>query len=242
MERFSRTEKLIGKEKLLKLNSSSAFVFGAGAVGSFAAEALVRSGIGEITIIDFDTINRSNINRQLYALESTLGRLKTETAQQRLSDINPDCRVKSLNKFVDTDNIPNILAQPPNIVIDAIDSVGPKIELLAFTALKNIPVVSSMGAARRLDPAAVRVGDLFQTAKCPLARLMRKALRRRGISSGIMCVYSDELPKRPPEGEPDEDLTASGHSVKILGSMPTVTGIFGLLLADTAIKFLIEKT
>lgn len=242
MERFSRTEKLLGTGKMQKLSSSSAFLFGAGAVGSFAAEALVRSGIGSLTIIDFDTISTSNINRQLYALESTVGRSKTDVALERLSDINPCCRLKSINAFANTDNIPQLLAAPPDIILDAIDSVGPKIELLAYAALHDIPIVSSMGAARRLDPTAVRRGDLFDTAKCPLARLMRKALRRRGISSGIMCVYSDELPVRPPAGEIDEELTAAGHTTKILGSLPTVTGIFGLMLADTALKFLTEKT
>ncbi len=238
MERFSRTEKLIGIENLEKLHASKAVLFGAGAVGSFAAEALVRSGIGELTIVDFDKICESNINRQLYALESTIGKYKTEVAIERLSDINPGIKLTGIRRFADAGSIPEILSEPPNIVLDAIDSVGPKIELLAYAAANGIRIVSSMGAARRHDPLSVRVGDLFETEKCPLARLMRKALRKRGITSGITCVYSDELPDRPERGLIDEDLTASGHTQKVLGSMPTVTGIFGLLLADTAIKIL----
>ena len=241
MDRFSRTEKLIGIKKLEKLQHSSAVLFGAGAVGSFAAEALVRSGLGQLTLVDFDKISISNINRQLYALESTVGRPKTEVALERLADINPGCSLSAIERFADRDTIPQMLESPPDIIIDAIDSVGPKIELLAYAVQNNIPIVSSMGAARRHDPSSVRTGDLFSTANCPLARLMRKSLRRRGISGGITCVYSEELPDRPPKGESDDDLTASGHSEKILGSLPTVTGIFGLLLADAAIKFLVEK-
>jgi len=240
MERFSRTEKLIGTEKIQKLQNSKVILFGAGAVGSFAAEALVRSGIGSITIVDFDTISISNINRQLYALESTVGRSKTEVAVERLLDINPGCKVQAVNTLADEQNIPQILSDAPDIIIDAIDTVNPKLELLTYAVQNNIPVVSSMGAARRLDPTAVKTGDLFKTAHCPLARLMRKYLRRRGIKSGIMCVYSDEPPLKPEKGEIDEDLTGSNHSTKILGSLPTVTGIFGLVAADTAIKFLTE--
>ncbi len=242
MERFSRTAKLIGTEKLEKLGNSSAFIFGLGAVGSFAAEALVRSGTGNLTLVDFDTISESNINRQLFALESTLGKYKTDVALKRLSDINSGCRLNALNAFADRNTIPDILWSGPDIILDAIDSIGPKIELLSFAVKNNIPIISSMGAARRLNPLAVKVGDLFETANCPLARLMRKSLRRRGITSGITCVYSDELPLRPTEEEAVEDVSADGQNIKILGSMPTVTGIFGLLLADTAIKFLLEKT
>jgi tRNA A37 threonylcarbamoyladenosine dehydratase len=217
MERFSRTEKILGREKIEKLQSSSAAIFGAGAVGSFAAEALVRSGIGQLTMVDFDEIQLSNINRQIFAFESTLGRPKAETAVQRLADINPGCVLTAVNRFADADSIPEILSNPPDIILDAIDSIGPKIELFIYAAENNIRVVSSMGAARRLD----------------LARLMRKSLRRRGIYSGIPCVYSIEA-----AAVSDEGLTGSGGSSKQLGSLPTVTGVFGLVLADTAIKII----
>ncbi|MDC7124746.1 MAG: tRNA threonylcarbamoyladenosine dehydratase [Spirochaetales bacterium] len=239
MEKFSRTEKLIGKENILKLQNTSVIIFGAGAVGSFAAEALVRSGIGKLTIVDFDVISESNINRQLFALSSTIGLKKTDVAVSRLKDINKDCEINKKDIFVNTDTIPEILSEKPDIILDAIDSVGPKIELLAYAVQNNIPIFSSMGAARRTNPMLVKTGDLFLTANCPLARLMRKALRKRGITNGITCVYSEELPVRPPKGELDEDLTASGHSQKVLGSLPTVTGIFGLMLADAAIKYII---
>ncbi len=242
MEQFSRTEKLLGKDNLLKLQNSYAVVFGAGAVGSFAVEALVRSGIGKLTIIDHDTISLSNINRQLFAAQSTIGMKKTEAAKERILDINPECKITAIDEFAYTDNLKQLLTPEPDIIIDAIDSVGPKIELLAYAANNKLEIISSMGAARRMDPLSVKVGDLFETAKCPLARLMRKALRKRNIRSGITCVYSDELPKRPNNGEIDEDLTASGHSQKVLGSLTTVTGIFGLLLADTAIKLLTSRT
>jgi len=238
MERFSRTEKLLGTEKLNQLQHSSAVIFGAGAVGSFAAEALIRSGLGNLTIVDFDKISFSNINRQLYALESTIGKDKVEVAIQRLSDINPNCRLTSVKRFADTDSIPEILQTPPDIVLDAIDTVDPKLELLTYCAGNNIPVVSSMGAARKMNPLSVRVDDLFKSAHCPLARLMRKYLRRRGIKSGITCVYSTEPPLPPRPGEDSDELSGTNHSTKILGSLPTVTGVFGLVLADTAIKII----
>lgn len=240
MERFSRTEKLLGKDKITKLHGSNVVLFGVGAVGSFAAEALVRSGLGSLTVVDFDKISLSNINRQLYALESTIGRLKADAAVERLADINPACKLTAYNILADEHTIPDILSEPPDLIIDAIDTVNPKLELLTYAVQNNIPVISSMGAARRLNPLAVKTGDLFKTVHCPLARLMRKNLRRRGIKNGIMCVYSDESPQRPENGEIDDDLTGSNHSTKILGSLPTVTGIFGLVLADTAIKFLID--
>ena len=242
MERFSRTEKLIGTDKLNKLKNSSAVIFGAGAVGSFAAEALVRSGLGKLTVVDFDTISLSNINRQLFAVESTLGKLKADTAVERLADINPACKLKAVNILADENTLSEILSEVPDIILDAIDTVNPKLELLTYAVQHDIPVISSMGAARRWDPLAIKTGDLFKTAHCPLARLMRKYLRRRGIKSNIMCVYSTEPPQKPDNGEIDDDLTASDHSTKVLGSLPTVTGIFGLLLADTAIKMLLKET
>ncbi len=241
MERFSRTEKLLGPEKLEKLKNSKVVLFGAGAVGSFAAEALVRSGVGNITIVDFDTICISNINRQLFALQSTIGKPKTEVALKRLSDINPACNIIQENRFADAGSIPEILSDKPDVVIDAIDSVGPKTELLAYSYLNEIPVLSSMGAARRSDPLAVKVGDLFDTVTCPLARLVRKSLKRRGITQGIKCVYSTEFPAHPVKQKlVNEESGGEGRPVKFLGSLPTVTGVFGLVLASEAIKILTE--
>ena len=242
MERFSRTEKLIGSIKLEKLRQASVVLFGAGAVGSFASEALVRSGLGKLTVVDFDRISTSNINRQLFALESTVGNMKADTAVERLADINPDCILKAVNILADENTLPLLLADPPDLIIDAIDTVNPKLELLSYAVRNNIPVISSMGAARRFDPLAVKTGDLFKTANCPLARLMRKYLRRRGITSGILCVYSEEPPLRPENGKKDDDLTGSNHSTKVLGSLPTVTGVFGLVAADTAIKIIIGRS
>ncbi|MBI9108708.1 MAG: tRNA threonylcarbamoyladenosine dehydratase [Spirochaetales bacterium] len=238
MERFSRTEKLLGTEKLLRLQASSAVLFGAGAVGSFAAEALVRSGIGSLIIVDYDDISLSNINRQLFALESTLGQNKVDTAIARLLDINPKCRLTGVKQFADVNTIPEILKSPPDIVLDAIDTVDPKLELLTYCARSSIPVISSMGAARKTDPLAVRVDSLFKSAHCPLARLMRKYLRRRGIKSGITCVYSTEPPLPPRPGEDSDELSGTNHSTKIMGSLTTITGIFGLVLADTAMKII----
>lgn len=241
MERFSRTEKLLGSKNMKILSDSSVTIAGIGAVGGFAAEALVRSGIGKLTIIDFDIISTSNINRQILALESTVGHLKTEEAIKRLSDINPNCDILAQNKFIDAESIPQLLKNKPDIVIDAIDSVGPKVELLFYCYKNNIPVISSMGAARKTDPSLVKCGDLFKTTNCALARILRKALRRRGIYSGIQSVYSTELPYTLTDAKIDNKLEASNLLQKELGSLTTVTGIFGLYLADATIKNLLSK-
>ena len=237
MERFSRTERLIGAGKLEKLRGAKAALFGAGAVGSFAAEALVRSGIGSLVIVDFDDVHISNINRQIFALESTLGMPKVDVAKERLRDINPACKITAVNRFADADSIPEILTATPDIIIDAIDSIAPKVELLCYASANGIPVVSSMGAARRTDPLSVRTGDIFETSGCPLARQIRKALRKRGIEGGITAVYSAE--QADPASHIDEQAEDGRGRTKILGSLPTVTGIFGLVAADTAIKIIL---
>ena len=238
MERFSRTEKLLGSGKLKKLSSSSVLLVGAGAVGSYAAEGLARSGVGKITVVDFDTVNITNINRQLYALESTIGKPKVELAAARLTDINPACEIKALNLFADAQSIPALLAEKPDLIVDAIDSVASKVELLARAVEAGIPVVSSMGAARRTNPLAVQVGSIFKTTGCPLARQIRKSLRQRGVRDGITAVFSTETVDSSSHSRLHNE---DGSTEKVLGSLPTVTGIFGLVAADTAVKFLLES-
>jgi len=169
-DRFNRTEQLIGKEALGKLKRARVAVFGLGAVGSYAVEALARAGVGYFRLVDCDCIRPSNINRQLYALESTLGKPKTEAARARVLDINPDCTVEALQVFAAKNTLAELLAGPLDAVVDAIDSVTPKVELIASAARFGIPVVSSMGAATRMDPGAIRLGDISETDVCPLAR------------------------------------------------------------------------
>jgi tRNA threonylcarbamoyladenosine dehydratase len=245
MERFLRTERLIGTKNMEILRSKKILVAGLGAVGSYAVEGIARLGVGSISLADFDTISRSNINRQLYALESTLGRQKSDVAGERIKDINPDCNIQALNLFIHRDTIHKLLEPPPDLIIDAIDSLNPKIELLSFAYKNSIPIISSMGAALRTDPSKIKSGDIFDTTKCPLSKQVRKRLRNRGVGRGIDCVYSTELIDfsytDPEEETEDEDIVNRGLKRRVLGSLPTLPGIFGLILANMAYQVLIEQ-
>lgn len=235
-----RIQRLLGDEAMARLRSARVTVVGLGAVGSYCVEGLARAGVGALRLLDFDEIRPSNINRQLYALGSTLGRMKAEVAQARVADINPDCEVVAEALFVRADTVDRALTPAPDLLIDAIDSLNPKVTLLAEAHRRGIPTLSSMGAARRTDPTRICMGDIGETEICPLARLVRKRLRRLGIQGGIACVYSTE-----PVGEEASDVEATGESApfvdegrrrQTLGSLPTLTGIFGLTLANAAIN------
>lgn len=246
MERFLRTELLLGKEKMALLKSSTVVVAGLGAVGSYAAEGLVRSGVGSLRLIDIDTIKRSNINRQLYALESTLGKGKAAAAAERIKDINPMCRVEALQLFVHHDTMETVLKEPVSFVVDAIDSLNPKIELLYYTWSRGIPVVSSMGAALRTDISKIKTGDIFETHSCPLAKIVRKRLRNRGVGKGIECVYSTEKVSfsydTPEAFSIDEGPEYKrGRERRTLGSLSTIPGIYGLMLASMVIDGITRK-
>jgi tRNA A37 threonylcarbamoyladenosine dehydratase len=244
--RFSRIEKMIGTAGLHKLGASFVTVVGLGAVGSYAVEGLARAGVGHIRLVDFDEIRPSNINRQLYALESTVGLAKTDVAIARVRDINPKCKVEALKCFFDDTTADSVLAGPPDLVIDAIDSVAPKTQLLAELIKRDIAVISSMGAALRTDPALVRTGPLSEVKNCPLARLIRKRLRKRGLSVEFSCVYSTEPTDDLPGGgisetsDATEETLRRGRTRRTLGSLPTLTGIFGLTAANLAIRMLLE--
>jgi tRNA A37 threonylcarbamoyladenosine dehydratase len=246
-DRFSRIRQLIGSAGLRKLKGSRVAVVGLGAVGSYATEALARAGVGHLRLVDFDVVRTSNINRQLFALESTLGRSKAEIAQQRVLDINPECDVQPLPLFVDKENLATVLGDALDVAIDAIDSVGPKIELLSEAAGRGIPIVSCMGAALRSDPTQVRVGLLADVHHCPLAKRVRKELRKRGVSLDLLCVYSIE----PVAGLKKTAITFDrpvaekslerGRKRSVLGSLPTLTGIFGLTAANTVLRLLLGE-
>jgi len=245
-DRFNRTEQLIGKESLARLKHARVAVFGLGAVGSYAVEALARAGVGHLRLVDCDCVRPSNINRQLYALESTLNKPKTEVARARVLDINPDCTVEALQVFAAKSTLPKLLAKPLDAVVDAIDSVSPKVELIAAATRCGIPVVSSMGAATRMDPTAIRLGDISETDVCPLARFVRKRLRRNGIASGVRCIFSIEDPrnKSAPVGkeENEEPSFSQGRKRRPIGSLSYITGIFGLLAASEVIKMILNKS
>lgn len=241
MERFSRITSFLGEEGFDRLQQSHITIVGLGAVGGYAAEALARAGVGRIRMVDFDTIQPSNINRQILALESTLGRPKVEVARERIAAINPCCQVEALQLFADADTLTRILTPAPDILIDAIDSMGPKVQLLTSAYQQGIPTLSSMGAALRSDPTLIQVADLMDTRKCPLAKRLRQRLRRSGVDRGISCVFSTEPvswhydTSEEAETETDAPYANRGRKRRSLGSLPTLTGIFGLTIANTAI-------
>ena len=240
MERFSRIIQVIGDDSFQKLQKAHVTIFGLGAVGGWASEMLARSGVGRFTLVDFDQIVKSNINRHVCATESTIGQPKVEAIRNRILDINPKAEVKALRMFADYTNRDEILAENPDLVIDAIDSLGPKASLLETIYHRKQPVISSMGAALKTDITTIHTGDLFEATVCPLARGLRKYLRRRGINHGILCVYSTEKPNaealKEPEPDPDDVPCQRGRTRNILGSYPPVTAVFGITIADLAIK------
>ncbi len=244
--RFRRIELMLGVEACERLRNAYVMVVGLGAVGSYAVEGLARAGVGRIRVVDFDCVAPSNINRQLYALESTIGRPKCEVARERILDINSTCKVEAIRGFVDEQSLTEYLADRPDIVIDAIDSLNPKVQLLASVRTAEVPLISCLGAALRTDPIFIRTGPLSDAQGCPLGSRVRKYLRRRGVPMDFMCVYSEEplpnpLPIAPPSDAPGEKrLVDRGMPRNTLGSLPTITGIFGLTAANLAIRMLIE--
>ncbi len=242
MDRFTRVIQLVGEERFTRLKNSFVTIVGLGAVGGHVMEGLARAGVGRLRLVDFDNIQPSNINRQILALESNLGRPKVEVAQQRILDINPSCQVESFEVFAAEETMPEILTPAPDLLIDAIDSLNPKIQLLTAAHLAGLQIISSMGAALRTDPTKIRYGDIFESRNCPLAKHVRKRLRRRNIEGGISCVYSTEKVEfeyQPPEKEDNATPYAKrGRQRNVLGSLPTLTGIFGLYIANQAILHL----
>ena len=243
---FQRTEQLLGREALARIRQSFVVVVGLGAVGGMAAEALVRAGVGRLRLVDHDTIRESNLNRQILATWDTLGQQKTEVAEKRLRSISPDCHIETLDTFVHAETLVPVLAGNPDIVIDAIDSLNPKIELVAELIHRKQAAISSMGAALRVDPTKIQIGDLAEITHCPLAAFLRKRLRRRQIEPHIPCVYSSEetrLLHRDAVFPPDETevhLQEKGRRRSSLGSLPTITGIFGLTVAQWVLMRLAE--
>ena len=241
MKRFARTERLFGTEALKKLKSARVTVVGLGAVGSFAVEALARTGVGHLFLVDMDDVQESNINRQLFALDSVMGKPKIDVARARILDIHPSCRVETLKTLVNRNSIPAVLEKPADILIDAIDSVGPKVDLLHTALQANLKaVISSMGAAEKTDPFKVLVGDISRTHNCNLARYIRKRLKQLGVSQGITCVYSTELARRDPTTGIEREPVDHGRPRTIMGSWICITGLFGLLAAREAVRKILE--
>lgn len=236
-EWLARTALLLGEAGVRRLMRSRVAVIGLGAVGGYAAEGLARSGVGFLRLVDFDLVKSSNRNRQLLALTSTLGRPKAELAAERARDINPGIAAEAVCGFAHAETLDGLL-DGIDLLVDAVDSLSPKVEVILAGRRLGVPVFSSLGAATRTDGGGVRFGPLFGARGCPLGRLVRKRLRRRGVSGGdLWCVYSEEEANRLAMTEPgtDGDDYKRGRERRTLGSLATVTGLFGLRLAHEAV-------
>lgn len=261
---FHRIEQMLGLERVERLHRSYVVVAGCGAVGGFALEALARAGVGKFRLIDCDVVKPSNINRQILASWDTVETKKVEAAAQRVRAIYPACEVETMDILINAESLPKVFDFPdrkPDLLIDAIDSLAPKVELLARTLELSIPVISSMGAALRTDPSQVRFGRLTDVTHCRLSAMLRKRIRRKGVNTdNIPCVYSTEPVREiqktgqrnslggggepcgailPPEFSED-DKRLHGRRRSTLGSLPTLTGIFGLIVAHEAIRMLAD--
>jgi tRNA A37 threonylcarbamoyladenosine dehydratase len=227
----SRTEILVGKEGMKRLSGACVAVFGLGGVGGYAAEALVRSGIGRLVLVDYDDVSPSNLNRQILALQSSIGRPKTEVAEKRFRDINPDLEIRSYRMRIASDNAADVLADNITHVIDAIDEVEAKVGLITALHRSGTSFVSSMGAGSKLDPSGIRLADIRDTRHCPLARVVRHRLRKNGIHSGVRCLYSEENLRRFEHG-----ASGSPRKAVLQGTVSYMTGMFGLYAAGVIIR------
>lgn len=246
--RFSRTEILIGPEGLERLSKSHVMVFGVGGVGSYTVEALARAGVGSLTLVDYDEICLTNINRQLHALHSTVGQAKVDVMKQRILQINPRAEVETRKEFYTETEADQLLSVKPDYVVDAIDTVSSKVSLAKECLKREIPFISSMGAGNRLSADHFRIADISKTSGCPLAKAMRKLLRKEGITHGIKVVFSPDLPQAPLPIEGDcrnNCICPSGdaHCAKkrqIPGSISFVPPVVGLLMAGEVVRDLLK--
>ena len=227
-EQNSRSALLLSESGIEKLSKSRVAVFGVGGVGGYICEALARAGVGQIDIFDRDTVSVSNINRQIIALHSTVGRPKVEVMRERIADIAPECRVNAYNVFYLPECANEYDLSVYDYIADAVDTVSAKLEIVTRAYALNIPVISAMGAGNKLDPAAFEVSDIYKTEVCPLARIMRRELKARGVK-GLKVVYSKEEPHR-------SDLIDAESGKPVPGSLSFVPSVMGLIMAGEIIK------
>ncbi|NLI14063.1 MAG: tRNA threonylcarbamoyladenosine dehydratase [Peptococcaceae bacterium] len=248
LNEFSRTELLIGKKALLKLARSKVAVFGIGGVGTFAVEGLVRAGVGGFVLVDDDCVCLTNINRQIHATRKTIGRPKVEAMKDRILEINPAVEVAAFQTFYMPEQAQELIRPDYDYIVDAIDTVSAKIDLIVNAKKQDIPVISSMGAGNKLDPAKLKIADIYDTTICPLARVMRRELRKRGVTA-LKVVYSQEEPLKPLDTEesscqvncicPKGTTRSCTVRRQIPGSISFVPSVAGLLIASEVIKDLI---
>ncbi len=237
-EWLQRTELLIKEEGIERLQSANILIVGLGGVGSFAAEFLVRSGIGNLTIVDGDTVDITNINRQLPALNSTIGKNKTDVVAERILDINPEINLKKIDEFLEPERMEEILTQEKfDYVLDCIDSLSPKLALIITCKRKKIKLVSAMGAGGKTDPSKLMVRDISKTNNCFLAKQIRKKLKKEQIHKGFRCVFSTEI-----QDENSLKMTdGSNYKKSFYGTISYMPAIFGLYAAAEVIRFLLKK-
>lgn len=234
-DRFSRTEMLLGSDAMDKLRNARVAVFGLGGVGGYIVEALARSGVGALDIIDNDTVSITNLNRQIVAVEGTVGMPKTEAAKMRIMQINPDCKVTAYNTFYMPENSSDFDFTKYDYIADAIDTVTAKIELVMNANKCGTPIICSMGTGNKLNPAELEVADIYKTSVCPLARIMRYELKRRDIKK-LKVVYSKEMPIVPTGAAAEKCRAESTGKKNVPGSTAFVPAVAGMIIASEIVK------
>ena len=233
-EKFSRTEMLIGNEGMKKLNDAKVAVFGIGGVGSFVCEGLARGGIGNFILVDYDKIDESNINRQLIATSKTIGKYKTDLMKERILEINPDANVEVFKEFYLADSEIDIITDDLSYAVDCVDTIMAKIAIICSCDALGVPVISSMGTGNKLDPTLFEVADIYETSVCPLARIMKKDLKKRNIEK-LKVVYSKEHPINTNDCAINQNL-----KYKVKGSVSFVPSVVGLIIAGEIIKDIVK--
>lgn len=239
INQFTRTELLIGKEGVEKLKNSKVAVFGVGGVGSFAVEGLARAGVGNFILVDNDDVDITNINRQLHATHNTVGKYKVDLMKERILDINPNAKVETFKVFYMPENKDNIIDNSITYIVDAIDTISAKIELVIQANKLNIPIISSMGTGNKLDPTKFEITDINKTSVCPLAKVMRKELRNRGIKK-LKVLFSKEEPLKTDESIEQECIEGTNKK-QVPGSISFVPSVAGLIIAGEVVKDIIKK-
>lgn len=233
---FIRTELLIGKDGIDKLKSSKVIIFGVGGVGSYTVEALARVGVGNLVLIDNDIVSISNLNRQIHATHNTIGRDKVEVEKERVMSINKDCNVTTHKIFVNKDNLESVISSDADYVVDAIDTVSAKIAMAEYCENNDINLISSMGTGNKFDPTMFKVADIYSTKVCPLAKVMRHELKKRGVKK-LKVVYSEEMPVKPANinGDADDGI----RKKQTPGSLSFVPPVAGMIIGGEVIKHII---